>query len=216
MQPALSHNPLFARLGRYTRFVMFSKWMLAVLAVVLMACLIALPLLSKDRSGIRLSFVDKGVGKGQPVASPVMQNPEYRGSDAKGQQYRVNGKRAIQMTSTLIMIEEVEAQLAGAGGSWRSLTAARADYHQDTRQLDLQGEVTLLDGQGYEFVTERATIDTQTMEVVGDRPISGVGALGNILASSFEIRDSGKHIVFRGGEKPVRLHMDRKKSQKKL
>jgi len=202
---------LFGRIGRYTRFVLFGKWFLLAVAVALVTTLIALPLISKDRSGLRVSFVDSGAKPTGPTAQPVMNHPEYRSTDAKGQQFKVNGLRAVQVTPELVTIEQVEAQLAMENGGWRTLTAASADYTQANKIVELKGVVTMRDNQGYRFVTERAIVNTDTMNVDGPVAVSGEGPLGNLLASGFEIRDSGQHIRFLGGEQPVRLHIDRTK-----
>jgi lipopolysaccharide export system protein LptC len=201
---------IFSRLGRYTRFVVLSKWFLIAFVLCLVVALIAVPLVSKDRSGIRVSFIDNEVtGKG-PTSSPVMNRPEYRATSAKGDQFRIGGARAVQVTPTLITIEQVEAQMLTQKGSWRSLTADTAEYDQNGKTIVLKGNVTLLDDQGYSFTTDSATIDTATSEVAGNSPIQGVGPLGNLLASSFKIMDSGKHITFMGGTSPVHLTIERK------
>jgi len=201
---------LFTTLGRYTKFVIYSKWFLLLFAFGLLTTLIALPLLSHDRSGIRVSFVDAGSLKGKQAASPVMNNPEYRGVGQKGEQFKVNGSKATQVTPTLIRIDHVESQMLGQDGSWRSLTANSADYHQDTKMILLQGDVTLLDNRDYTFTTQEATVDTYTMDVTGTVLITCVGPMGNLLASAFEIRDSGKHLIFTStASQQVHVHIDR-------
>jgi lipopolysaccharide export system protein LptC len=207
---------LFSTLGRYTRFVVYSKWFLLVVALGLMTVLIALPLLSHDRSGIRVSFVDTGDNPAAKASSPIMTNPEYHGIDTKGEQYRVNGARAVQVTPTLIALEKVEAQLVTTQGGWRSLTADRGEYHQDTKLLVLIGNVTVIDDQGYSFTTEKANVETaKNLHITGDQPVSGVGPTGNLLASGFEIMDSGAHMIFVGGAEQVHLHIDRKQKRAK-
>jgi lipopolysaccharide export system protein LptC len=203
-------DQLLSRITRYTRFVVFSKWFLMVFALVLVTVLVALPLISKDRSGIRISFVDTGKPS-KNASQPVMKSPEYRSTDMNGQEFKVNGLRATQITPTRIRIEQVEAQMVTANGGWRSLSAAEADYNQEAKTILLQGEVTLLDDQGYNFSTASATVDTDKGNVVGTQPVTGVGPLGNLLASGFEIRDSGRHILFTGDKTPVRLKIERTK-----
>lgn len=202
---------LISALGRYTRFVVLSKWFLVIFALGLITALIALPLLSKDRSGLRVSFVDSSVATPKDAAKPVMSNPEYRGASDKGEQYTVRGQRATQETQNTILIEPVTAHLATASGGARDLTAERALYNQDTKIIELTGNVNLTDDKGYRFLTQQATVDSKTNHVTGHEPVSGTGPLGNLLASGFEIRDSGSHIIFTGGAEPVRVHIDRKK-----
>ncbi len=199
---------LFARLGRYTRFVMYGKWSLVVVAVLLTASLIIWPLVTKDNSGLRISFTETSPVKSKPT-SPVMQSPTYSGSGTGGQQYKITGKIATQQTATLIRIDAVEAALTKPDGSWRILTADWAEYRQDKRQVDLYGNVTVLDAQGTNFVTEHATIETNTSRIYGTKRIVGDGNMGKLVASGFEITDNGKRIRFTGGESPVKLTIKR-------
>ena len=200
---------LFAQLARYTRFVLFGKWFLMLFAIGLIVVLIGLPLVSKDRSGIRVSFVDRTGSAPTTVASPVMSNPEFRGSDEKGQQFQVNGTRAVQVTANQIHIEQVNGKLFMTDGGIKTLTANRAEYNQTSKILDLFGDVTVTDEKGYRFVTQAATVDTNTMDVDGHVAVAGDGSLGNILASGFQIRDSGDHIIFTSSEKQLHVHIDR-------
>lgn len=206
-------DTLLSRFARYTRFVIYSKWFLGVFALGLMGSLIAYPLLTKDRSGIRVSFNSGVITDASKASTPVMSNPEYHGSGDKGQQYRVNGTRATQATPSLIVIDQVDGQLVQPDGALTSLTAIRADYHQDEKKILLQGAVNVSNDKGYHFVTEEATVDTHTMDVVGDVPVRGNGPLGNLLASAFEIRENGNRLLFkRGSLGQIKLVVERKKN----
>lgn len=198
---------LFSAFARYTRFVLYSKWAFGIIAIVLMVSLIGYPLLTKDRSGIRVSFVGTD-SKGQPISSPVMNNPEYQGTDANGQQYKVTGARAIQKTPELIVIENVEGQLVRADGSFVALSADSAEYKQKAQFIDLIGNVTITDASGYTFLTPRATVNTATMDVDGNEAVEGDGPQGKLLATGFKIRDNGKQISF-GGTSRVTVKLDK-------
>ena len=207
---------LFSTLGRYTRFVFFGKLSLGLIAFALLATLVALPLLSKDRSGMRISFVDSSISQAQKADSPVMSSPEYHGTNLKGDQYKLNGTTATQMTPTMIRIDKLESQLVTAKGAWREVTADTGDYNQETKVMELTGNVTLMDDENYTFVSSQATVETKpAMHIIGHEPVNGVGPLGNLLASSFEIMDSGKHLIFLSGPKQrVWLHIDRSQEAK--
>lgn len=194
---------LFGRIRRYTRFVAFGKWSLLVVALILAASLIIWPLLSSEKSGLRVSF-SGAPQDGQKAASPVMTNPEYRGVGAAGQEFKISGKTATQKTPTLVVMEVVEAQMTKADGTWNSLTADRAEFQQDKKIIDLFGHVTLIDAKGSSFTTERATIEISPLHIYGSEAVSGVSASGNILASGFEIVDDGARIIFTRGAAPVK------------
>ncbi|MES2984860.1 MAG: LPS export ABC transporter periplasmic protein LptC [Pseudomonadota bacterium] len=205
---------LFSRFKRYTQFVLYGKWSLAAVALVLAVSVMAWPFLTREKSGLRVSFVDtKTAATGQKPDSPVMDNPEYRGLGAQGQQYKINGTTATQMSPTLVIIAKAEAQLLRLNGSWFYLTADRAEYHQDSGIVELFGNVTVVDDRQTTFVTEHATVETKTMDAHGSDPITGVGPLGNIVASGFEMRDNTTHITFLRGTDPVKVHIDKKKKK---
>jgi lipopolysaccharide export system protein LptC len=200
---------LFGAFKRYTRFVFFSKWFLGVFAILLMVSLIAWPLLSKDKAGMRITFQGTD-SNGAPVASPVMESPEYEGSDERGQQFKITGTRAIQKTPELVLIEKVQSQLIKTNGSWVGMTADGAEYYQKENRIELKGNVTVSDDTGYIFVTPSATIDTKTMHVSGKEKVEGSGPQGNILATGFEIDDNGSKIKF-GGQSRTIMHIDKMK-----
>jgi len=206
-------DSLFSRLGRYTRFVVYGKWSLLVVAVVLTASLIIWPLVTKDSSGLRISFIENKAVKSRPT-SPVMQSPTYSGSGSSGQQYKITGKTATQQTPMLIVIDAVEATMTKPDGSWRILKANKAEFQQDKRLIDLLGNVTVVDAQGTNFVTEHATIDTTTSRIYGTKRITGTGNMGKLVASGFEITDNGDNIRFTGGDAPVKLIIQRAAKKK--
>ena len=206
---------LIGKLGRYTRFVFYSKRVLLVVAAILVIALISFPLLTKDRAGLRVSFVDSKTAAENKAASPVMDDPEYRGQGASGQQYKMTGKTATQATPTLVIIDHAEGQELMTNGKWYQLSADRADYQQDKKIVDLYGNVTLYDMNGTTFVTEHATVEMQTMHIWGTDPITGTGDMGNIVASAFEIEDNGDHIIFkRGADKQVHTTVIKATQQK--
>lgn len=198
---------LFSAFARYTRFVLYSKWVFGVFALVLMVSLIAYPLLTKDKSGIRISFVGTD-SKGQPISSPVMNHPEYQGTDKNGQQYKVTGLRAIQKTADMIVIEKVEGQLLRKDGSFVAISSDSAEYQQKAQRIELIGNVNVSDASGYTFVTSRAMVNTDNMDVDGAEPVEGTGPQGKLLATGFKIRDNGGRISF-GGASRVTVHLDK-------
>ncbi len=201
-----SIEDLFGRIRGYTRFVALSKWSLVGIALLLLGVTIAWPLITKDHSGLRVSFTDKqSTTAAVTPESPVMNNLEYRGVGDQGQQFVIRGQTAVQQNSNLVVLTTVEAVMEQASGKRYTLTANRAEYQQDIKRIDLFGQVTLVDDAGGQFITEHATVDTATMDVTGTDPIEGTNASGKLLASGFEIRNNGDAMRFTRGDAPVTL-----------
>lgn len=187
---------VFGYLSRYTRFVLFSKWFLGVVSIIGITALIAWPLLTRDKSGVRVSFVMTEGKNGVPSITPVMNKPRYEGTDERGRKYTITADQAEQKPDKKIGLKNVAADMFTEQGAWLSLTAAGGEFNDITKILTLTGAVTLYHEEGYQFVTERAEIDTNTSEARGDLPISGQGPMGKLLATGFEIKDNGNYILF--------------------
>lgn len=199
-------DQLLARVARYTRFVLFSKWFLGVFALVLLVGLIVWPLFGKDKSGLRISFVSSDGGG--PVTHPVMEAPRFVGNDKNNQQYVITAKRAVQQNPQLVLLERAEGQLLKTDGSSLMLRADSALFHQDTKMIELTGNVNLMDSKGTLFITEKATINTDSMDVDGSAQVSGSSPTGKLVAMGFKIRDSGNSITF-GTVPRVNVNIDR-------
>lgn len=206
-------DALFGRFARYTKFVVYSKRGLLMVAGVLVMLLIGWPLVTDDKSGIRISFVDSKTAPQKP-SSPVMNNPEYRGTSTNGREYKVTGKTATQQSSTLVIIDTVEAVVMKPDGGWQMLTADTAEYHQASKRIELINHVQVSDNVGTNFTTERATINTENMHITGNKPVQGQGTHGNIVASGFEIKDNGERILFFGGAEPLKVQLERATKKK--
>ena len=86
----------------------------------------------------------------------------------------------------------------GSGMDQNHVRAIHGVYREDTRMLNLTGDVNLDNAEGYHFVTEHAVIDTQKNNVDGELHIEGQGPLGRIAASSYAVRDGGARVFFAG------------------
>jgi lipopolysaccharide export system protein LptC len=128
-----------------------------------------------------------------------MLKPNFQGRDEKGQPYNLTADSALRDDSDAARIAlEAPIFTLGAGPDATVVHARHGVYREDTRILNLTGDVHLDDAQGYHFVTEHALIDTMKNNVDGDHDIEGHGPLGRIAASSYAIRGGGAHVYFTG------------------
>ena len=97
-----------------------------------------------------------------------------------------------------VQLDHPAGALKSAGPRDLNLTARSGLYNRTADKLDLTGEVELTTSDGYRFDTDRARINLQDGQVVGDQPIQGAGPTGTLSADRFEIRDQGDLLRFEG------------------
>ncbi len=183
---------LLSTLGHYTRFVAFSKWGLAVFAILIVGFVLAWPHFDRRHQGMRVSFLATSTPVAQqqkPGAPPRMENPVYDGINAKGQPFKVTGTEAIQQAPGEMVVLNMRGQLWRSDSSWVKLSADTADYFQEKNFLHLSGNVSVVDQGGYSFTTDEADVDTKAMHVVGPRAGDRHGA--DRLAACHRIRNHG-------------------------
>ncbi len=129
-----------------------------------------------------------------------MVNPRFQGRTDAGKPFLLVADTAVRSTkdSNEVSLERPVLVL-GAGPPDRTvIRAKRGVYREDTRMLDVNGDVLLDDAKGNHFDTEHALVDTHKDDVTGQNPISGYGPLGRIAGSSYALHDSGAYIRMEG------------------
>lgn len=186
-----------AKLLRRRRLVHFMKFVLPLFALGTVAVVIAWPQLAKRHAMLPLSFSDVESAN----AALVMNNPRYRGTDAKSQPYVVTADRAMQdpEDDQQVTLDNVKADLSANDGSWWSLTADTGLYHGGRRLLNLFGDVTVFGDNGYEMHGTTAEIDLSTSQLSSDDKVWGHSGVGVIRANGLRVHDKGRVIVFING-----------------
>ena len=186
-----------AKLLRRRRFVHFMKFVLPLFALGMVAVVIAWPQLAKRHAMLPLSFSDVESAN----AALVMNNPRYRGIDAKNQPYVVTADRAIQdpEDDQQVTLDNVKADLSANDGSWWSLTANTGLYHGGRKLLHLFGDVSVFGDNGYEMHGTTAEIDLNTSVLSSDDKVWGQSDVGLIRANGLRVYDKGAVIVFTNG-----------------
>jgi lipopolysaccharide export system protein LptC len=128
-----------------------------------------------------------------------MLKPDFKGRDDKGQPYTLTADSAVRDDRDAALVTmETPVFTLGSGLQQTHVRAKHGVYREDTRILNLTGDVHLDDAAGYHFVTEHAVVDTQKNNVDGEQHVEGNGPLGRIAASSYAVRDGGAHVFFTG------------------
>ena len=126
----------------------------------------------------------------------TMMNPRFSGRDATGQPYVITADTAQRNGANASLVELINPALDD--GLTGTVQAPSGVFDQDSQQLELFREVILTDGNGNRFVTTHARMYVQENRVVGLEPLEGDGPIGKIRADSYEIKDGGARITFKG------------------
>lgn len=199
-------DQLLKSIGRYTRFVVFSKMFLGIAASALILSVIIVPVVNKQNEGVRLVF---STIKEKNAALPIMKNPHFQGVDEKNQPYNVTATSAIQQSEDVILLNEVKGDMFVKDGTWLGVSAKSGALNMKQKNMQLNGNVTLNHEQGYEFVTDEVRVNIAKQVAEGDKPIHGKSEIGILDAAGFRIEERGKKLYFKG---PVRMKMNMSKS----
>lgn len=191
---------LIASLGRYTRFVLFSKISLAAMSLLMIVAIIILPVLNSDKEGLRIAF---STVQDKQERFPVMSKPSFQGVDEKNQPYLVTADSAIQQDEKTIILTNIQADIMTQEQTWLSLKAVSGVINTQAKQMTLKSNVELVHQDGYEFKTQSIDVDMNQHIAKGNQPIEGKGPMGSIRANGFEWRHNDRVMKFIGGVKMV-------------
>ncbi|HYM31253.1 MAG TPA: LPS export ABC transporter periplasmic protein LptC [Candidatus Cybelea sp.] len=195
-----SHRALHLRSLKRNRFIAMMKLLLPLAALVLVGLVIAWPQLHpRYGSRIALSFSDVEL-QDQRLR---MANPRYQGIDNHGRPYLVTADSGIQEGAQreTVVLDNVQADITLEDGTWAALTAKKGTYHDQTKILDLAGDVSVYSDRGYEFHGPTAHASLVTGEITSDDPVHGQGPYGLLNANGFWLADKGNHMRFLKGVK---------------
>lgn len=127
--------------------------------------------------------------------SLTMINPRFSGRSAGGESFVVTATTAKRQGPQSDLID-LERPVYTADG--RRVVATAGVYNQIERTVQLTGEVVFSDDDGNAFSSTSAFVRASDNLVQGARAVRGEGPLGSVRADSYEIRDAGARVVFRG------------------
>lgn len=127
--------------------------------------------------------------------SLTMVNPRFSGRTAGGESFVVTATTAKRQGPQSDLIDLDKPVYTAEG---RKVVATAGVYNQAERTVQLTGEVVFSDDGGNAFTSTSAFVRTSDNTVEGLRAVRGEGPLGSVRADSYEIRDNGARVVFRG------------------
>ncbi|PTS88449.1 MULTISPECIES: LPS export ABC transporter periplasmic protein LptC [unclassified Caulobacter] len=130
-----------------------------------------------------------------------MDNPRFTGLMKDGRTFLITATGAVRDTVDPNRVALDAPHLTRGYGSPEptQVVSRQGVYDEAKGLLQLTGDVRVNSGNGYDFSTQQALIDTRTGDVVGQEGINGASASGNkVQADSYAVSDKGDRVVFKG------------------
>jgi len=130
-----------------------------------------------------------------------MVNPHFFGRDRQGRAFELGAAQAARSDANMqeVLLDDVSVTLDVNGAHPSRMTADHGIYREDTRILQLRGNVRVDDGRASTIATNDATVDTRAGTVVGDQRVASQTTVGSIQAGQYQVQDRGDRVIFRGG-----------------
>jgi lipopolysaccharide export system protein LptC len=126
-----------------------------------------------------------------------MLNPRFIGRTENGGPYQLSAEVAEQAVGQNQPIELVAPVYRTDAGT--IMLAPRGIYDPQAKTVIFDGEVLFSDSGGNRFTTPNMIVDLNLGTLTGRGGVTGAGPLGVLQAESYELRDSDRALVLRGG-----------------
>jgi lipopolysaccharide export system protein LptC len=146
-----------------------------------------------------LNAIEGGFNAGRYSAAEPhrMINPRFIGRTDNGGPYQLSAEmaeRAVGENQPIELIAPVYRTEAGT-----IMLAPRGIYDEQAQTVIFDGEVLFSDRGGNRFTTPNMIVDLDQGTLTGRGGVTGAGPLGVLQAESYELRDSDRALVLRGG-----------------
>ena len=182
------------------RFIVTStKWLLPLIALLLLGAIAAWPEISRVSEQGRITFRR---AFGLVTDSARMLQPRYHGASERGQPYTLTAASAIQLGPDRVNLDAPKGDVTLQGGSWLMVQAKEGVFIQHRSQLDLSHDVRLYRDDGVTMRTESATVDLKSGTATSAVMTHAEGPFGQLDSQGFTLVDKGAIVQFQG---PARL-----------
>lgn len=153
----------------------------------------------------------QALAPGDPPPVTVPPNPDQitatdstvNGLDKENQPYEVRAVRGWQDEAipSLVHMETVDGSFRRATGAEYTLNAKTGHYDTKVKELDLEGNVTIVEKDRFTATMEKAHVVVEDKTLTSDVPVDVQFADGSIRANGLQITDDGRRILFLNGVK---------------
>jgi lipopolysaccharide export system protein LptC len=159
--------------------------------------------------GVAVAIVGQGTiramaAKDAPAAATAplrMDNPRFTGVMKDGRAFLITASSAARDPANPDQVFLKGPRLTRGYGSPAPTHVVSKDgaYEEEKGSLLLTGDVQIDNGQGYQFASQKALIDTHTGDLVGNAGIQGAGPNNSqVQADSYTVGDKGDRVIFKG------------------
>ncbi len=182
--------------SRHDQVMGLFKWLLPVLAVVVLGGIIAWPLAKVQE----FSFLLAKDKVGMAHERLRLDNAVYRGETTRGEAFEIRAGGAVQRSSAVPVVELVDltAKLAMADGP-ATVTAPSGRYFLDTEKLQINGPVKLDSTAGYSLDSTTVDVDLNSRSVSTDAAVTGTLPIGTFRAGQMQGDVQGRRIILDHG-----------------
>jgi len=177
-------------------FVAIAKVALPLAAAVLLAAIVAWPLLSAREFSFLLAKDKVAMSRERLRTDTAI----YRGETTAGDPFVVSAGGAVQRSSAVPVIEltDLAADVRLASGPAR-VTAPGGRYEIDHDLLVVRGPVAVRSANGYALDGSEVRVSLLDRTVTTDRAVSGNVPLGRFAANGLRADIDGRHVRLSGG-----------------
>ncbi len=186
-------------IARRRMVVTSTKWLLPLVALLLLGAIAAWPEIARVSDEGRITFRR---AFGLASNSARMLDPRYHGANERGQPYTISAASAMQAGPNRVDLEAPKGDVTLQGGTWMMVQAKAGVFVQRRNQLDLSHDVRLYRDDGVTLRTASATVDMKNGAAASAAMTHAEGPFGQLDAQGFTVVDKGAVVQFQG---PARL-----------
>jgi len=190
----------------YSQIVRFLKFILPIVALLLVVVVVVWPYIQKESIQMTIGFATGTVDGSE---DPTMVNPRFTGVDSDKQPFSVTADlaRNLVLDTARVELEMPKADITLKDGTWLVVTAETGVYGRDEALLDLSGKVNMFHDQGYEMTTDAVRIDLNGRTAESITEVLGQGPIGELRSEGLRMNNKDRIIYFTG-KAMLRLYPD--------
>jgi lipopolysaccharide export system protein LptC len=181
------------------RVLILTKWLLPIVAVLLLATIAMWPEISREWNAEQLR---KRPGLSGEFEAGKLLNVKYHGIDGT-RPYTMTADQALQDGPERVNLVQPKGDLLSDNGSWTYVESKKGVYIQHASLLDLSGDVVIFRDSGVTLRTQSASMDLKSGAAAGNEATHAEGPFGTLDAQGFALVDKGAVIQFQGSSRLV-------------